>query len=477
MRLFTFSLLIFLVSQTALADLPKVVLVPGCAGSMLRTDEQAAWIGFEDLVLSLINYKIGGSSHFQDYTDNTFRKYILGFYDGNGGLRPAFTNKTLTVPDSLDGKGPPGTNCFYNGKLGGLCGIEYLIDMPDSNNETYWSDFVAKLLKTSAVNYYGEMIEFLSKQGYLAGKTLFGFPYDWRFSARHEKTLERFDRLLKIASQDGQQRVTIISHSMGCLVTKLYFALYPKNAERYIGKWIAIGGPFQGAGGHTVEAMFSGYAFGNFAICNCAARQLAVQSPSAMELMTNKWFEDQVSRLSLRVTWPNGTEEFVGKKAIFGLAKQTYRNYAFAKDNQKYQWPFSTKAAEYANKTQEILMTFRSLPPSVQMYVVYGEGLATPYNVTYVLDHKPTSAEDLLCNKPCVENNCYDVLEHCNITYADIDGDGTVPTLSASHPFGDEKYEPKNLVKFPVPGVEHVALIKDWTHVFVAIQKWLSASE
>ena len=54
------------------------------------------------------------------------------------------------------------------------------------------------------------------------------------------------------------KRVTIIGHSMGGLVTESFMHLNP-NFTAKINKFIALGVPFDGCGGHSLEAMTMGY--------------------------------------------------------------------------------------------------------------------------------------------------------------------------------------------------------------------------
>src|SRR5688572_6547063 len=147
-----------------------ILLIPGVGGSILKTDGgNIVWISIARFLESYPNLRDWGRS-FSDYTDDAFRLYMLGVYDGKGGLSPVFTNETLNTPYRLDR-----SDCEFNLTPGGLCGIEYLVDVPETWWDSYFSEIIEWLMQNKSVDYFGELISFLKQQGYQTGTSLFGF--------------------------------------------------------------------------------------------------------------------------------------------------------------------------------------------------------------------------------------------------------------------------------------------------------------
>lgn len=457
-------LAIFVVAKLAWTG--PVLLVPGVGGSTLQTDYgDPIWLSLGRFLASYPNYR-DWTRWLPNYTDDSFRKYMLGFYDGAGGIEPVFTKKTLRVPASLGD-----SDCYYNKTPGGLCGIQYLIDIPNVWWNSYISQAIEWLMKNKDVDYFGPMIELLEQQGLRSGISLFGFPYDWRQSVRHRDTLSRLDKTLAQISNNGENKVSIISHSMGCLVIKSYLLAYPEQAAKYISKWIAIGGPFQGAGGMLVAQYFSGYNFGNEEICGCSARNLGVQSPSTFELLANSWLEAKLGPLSLTAQWPLGKKIIFGTEHILDMVSEAYVHHSFSYNEKTIAWPLSMKARQFGYETRENLHHAK-LVPSIKMYALYGTKVDTPYGVTYPVKDESFKPRDLLCEQAgCPQDSCIDALSACRPTLHTVDGDGTVPTISSMHPYGSDSH---NITTHSVAGIRHEDLVKDQGDIFDTLVYWLA---
>ncbi|CAG9462812.1 unnamed protein product [Pedinophyceae sp. YPF-701] len=110
-----------------------------------------------------------------------------------------------------------------------------------------------------AVHYYRELIAHLKSKGYVAGKDLYGCPYDFRQSNRLQAQLDRLQaRLEGAVRRSGGRRASVVSHSMGGLLVKCLLAERPQVFERLVGKWITIATPFRGAPGVACDAILSG---------------------------------------------------------------------------------------------------------------------------------------------------------------------------------------------------------------------------
>jgi pimeloyl-ACP methyl ester carboxylesterase len=74
---------------------------------------------------------------------------------------------------------------------------------------------------------------------------LFLFPYDWRRDIRTAAGLLH-QALNRWAASNGYRRFTLVSHSMGGLVSRTYLALFPEEAERLVERVILLGSPAYG---------------------------------------------------------------------------------------------------------------------------------------------------------------------------------------------------------------------------------------
>src|SRR5438477_1912217 len=94
---------------------------------------------------------------------------------------------------------------------------------------------VASAVQASGMYWdaYGDLVDYLQRQGYVIGTDLWLFPYDWRQDV--ERTALSLDTLITqalIAANGGQadsaawsiRRVDIVAHSLGGLVGRAYIA-------------------------------------------------------------------------------------------------------------------------------------------------------------------------------------------------------------------------------------------------------------
>lgn len=77
------------------------------------------------------------------------------------------------------------------------------------------------VMRRSLTNVYGGMLAALKQDGYVEGKDLFVFPYDWRqdLSRTADQLGAEVDRVLARTNTD---KVVLISHSMGGLIARDY---------------------------------------------------------------------------------------------------------------------------------------------------------------------------------------------------------------------------------------------------------------
>ncbi|KAL4449555.1 hypothetical protein ABPG77_007199 [Micractinium sp. CCAP 211/92] len=139
------------------------------------------------------------------------------------------------------------------------------------------------------LHYFQPFVSHLQDRGYTPGLNLFGCGYDFRQGCRlSAQTL--LGALRSASRRCGGARVDIVSHSMGGLVVRSLLADHPEAFEKLVGRWVAIGCPFAGAPGYTVDALLTGVQFGGslgeqLFVKRETFRQAALQSPSVFELL------------------------------------------------------------------------------------------------------------------------------------------------------------------------------------------------
>ena len=81
----------------------------------------------------------------------------------------------------------------------------------------------------------------LKQAGYVAGKTLFGYPYDWRQSPALDIVQKPFLARLKQAYElSGNKKITVITHSLGGIVFRSFAQLHPDELAKYVKRWIVL---------------------------------------------------------------------------------------------------------------------------------------------------------------------------------------------------------------------------------------------
>ena len=131
---------------------------------------------------------------------------------------------------------------------------------------------------------YTRLTHFLSDGlGYQEGKDLHVFAYDWRkdlrLAARRLATeMESFQQAL----DDPSRPVTIIAHSMGCLVTRYYIDRL--GGDQHVGRAILMGGPHLGIPKFIV-AILAGLSVLPFGLMGERLRAVIASFPSAYQTL------------------------------------------------------------------------------------------------------------------------------------------------------------------------------------------------
>lgn len=299
--------------------------------------------------------------------------------------------------------------------------------------------------------YYHDLIQnFTAKRGYVAGKSLFGFGYDFRQSnASHCEQL--LARLEEISRKNGGAKVDVVTHSMGGLVMRSFVATYPVACARLVRNWIAIAAPFGGAPGFVMDALLTGVQFAwgwqeYFFVARSTMHQVALQAPSIYEMFPRErgpWLEEKpkvvvwlASRSEDNSTdgpaGPQGSQDQLeglpGPAPLppqcltFGLDEyrqllcEVTKDNAVSVGNQQISLPMNEDCWERSRLTHELWDSLQ-WPEGVKFYNIYGIGIPAACDVTYGTEQKPLESLQQVMH------------QYASFTY--LDGDGTVPAVSA----------------------------------------------
>jgi len=309
-------------------------------------------------------------------------------------------------------------------------------------------------------NYFVTLIDSLKQSGHQPGRDLFALPYDWRQSTRNEELMDEYEQMLKTASEAaGGARVDIISHSLGCLVTRSFIAVRRAAAQKYIRKWIAVAAPWRGAPGKMMLGYITGYSFdlpGPVAPATMA-HQLSVQCPSVAEMLPDDsitWDPQPYVELRYQdVARPTKYYPTDFVKLIHDVNQDNVIETEFG----TLPLPVSDELLAYASKTQQLWRKNLDLPSSISFYTLFGQGQNTLHYVIYDTSLRWTT--DALMDNP----------SYNHMLHTDTDGDGTVCLQSASS-------DPFRTVQRLGVKATHQGIVSDGTAI-THMQSWLNRVE
>ena len=176
---------------------------------------------------------------------------MMKFDDTNNFIEPENVEKTAWREENYDAAG-----IFHlTEDFGGVEGCATLLDIEKWN------------IKPEVAWVWQSLILYLqTKAGYVAKESVFGAPYDFSKITNQNymfKYCTRLKHMIELAyTKNGDKKVVIASHSLGCPVTNVFFnwglsLLLPNTADnaaqvqawknKYVKMWIPIAGPFGGA--------------------------------------------------------------------------------------------------------------------------------------------------------------------------------------------------------------------------------------
>ena len=134
---------------------------------------------------------------------------------------------------------------------------------------------------------YSKLVQFLKESlGYQSGVDMLEFPYDWRRDNRHSaRRLEQAIAVWKQHVLGKQAKVTIIAHSMGCLLSRYYVECL--GGAEHVDRMILMGGPHAGSLS-AAEAILRGLRLFPFGLFSRGIHQILLNYPSSYQLVATQ---------------------------------------------------------------------------------------------------------------------------------------------------------------------------------------------
>ena len=252
--------------QEVCAPRPPVILIPGIMGSQILKnydDQKELWPNTNKMILSI---------------NDDFMNDLALLPDGSEDA-----NRTMQVGDII-----------RNVK----------VDMLGYKYESHVFDGLIDELELG-----------MKKNGYVEGKNLFVFPYDWRKSSIENagKLKAKIDAVLL---ETGAEKVDLVAHSMGGLVAKKYIA---DNGGEKINNLIFMGTPHLGAPKVFKVLMYGddmGIRFGFSILYPERVKYISQNMPGVYELLPSKKYVD-------------GEGDFFGTKYVTDMTTKNERDLSY----------------------------------------------------------------------------------------------------------------------------------------------------
>lgn len=209
---------------------------------------------------------------------------------------------------------------------------------------------------------YEPLLERLEDLGYLQGKSLFVFDYDWRLSNFHSAHALR--RFIEDTPELAQKEIDIVAHSMGGVVARIYLDRH--GGEDRVNSLITLGTPQWGSL-KILDMLLSGFGgLGNFMAGGAdEVKRVAFTFPSAFELLP---FYDKCCIHGLP-----------GKRnrRVFDILDDRYWLRAWA-PKQYRSGPWSLRIREFLAAASELRDLLRKpVTPEVELYPFAGDFIDT----------------------------------------------------------------------------------------------------
>jgi pimeloyl-ACP methyl ester carboxylesterase len=350
-----------------------LILVPGFAASILQAkkDEQTTRV-------------------YETYpnSDNIMKEFLWCRYNTTTQLATSF-KKEHTISPPTDNFG--------------------LYAVTDLNPPPYYNQS-----DTPHRPYFNDLIAFLTSIGYVPGKTLFAFPYDWRQST--VKIAEELKLKIKSILTDKITQVDIIAHSMGGLVTKASLV----HSHQYIHRLISIGTPYRSSGAGWAASVLVGSQLNNPNLSRETVLKMLLNSPSTYDGIYESLEAEKEGISTTLFSYVKDGLTYTVKSAreALELVEQALAKYSLVYDSTVYPLPlnsnilYSVAKQGYEQRKQGEQIQYQ---PN-RFFSVIGVLQETPTHVT--LPTSITEPSQLILQEP---------------RYSDlVSGDGAVTQWSAS---------------------------------------------
>ena len=135
---------------------------------------------------------------------------------------------------------------------------------------------VPNLIKLEQYNRLGDYLQ--EGLGYERGKDLFEFPYDWR----QDNRVSAKQLAAAIDRWQIKPPLTIIAHSMGCLVSRYYVERWGGKSK--VERLVLMGGPHYG-GAQAIGGLLYGQGVLPFGLLGDKLRQVLITLPSVYQVL------------------------------------------------------------------------------------------------------------------------------------------------------------------------------------------------
>ena len=146
-------------------------------------------------------------------------------------------------------------------------------------------------------DYVQGLLDTFRQAGYVEGKDIFLFPYDWRYGVSENIVTQLKQKISEILSKTGSTAVDVVAHSMGGLIVKKYAS--ENSSSTGISKAVFVGVPNMGAP-KAIKALLQGDSFGVPFLADGEMRKIAKNMPAIYDLIpSSKYYTDVGSYFQL----------------------------------------------------------------------------------------------------------------------------------------------------------------------------------
>jgi len=132
------------------------------------------------------------------------------------------------------------------------------------------------------LDQYSRMVDFLVEElGYTSGVDLLEFPYDWRQDLRLSARNLR-EAIGRWREEQGHGRVTVMAHSLGCMVSRYYVERLGGRSE--VERLVLMGGPLYGVP-KIVLSLLLGKGILPFGLLGDRIRAVVASFPSVYQIL------------------------------------------------------------------------------------------------------------------------------------------------------------------------------------------------